>query len=335
MQQRVSQCEAPGTCDSLGVQAAPILFAAFCALRPFAMHPSDTAVRAAALRSTRCLLVSCGDAHTCGAITLADTVVLELVKSRTHLAIVRALVRSKAFLWERIQALKLARSIVDVRGHCVVVFVWPARHHADHPVAALQVAPEAIPLPVMRAVVAVARISGDPCRDVALEVARAAAISPCAEATRVVGICGGMDALFDAVLDPSCRAISIDILLSLLHVLNQPATRRCIRPRFAMQRLLAPLTSETGVIGNESDVDSSVEKSWQAAQSAIVTTCRTWTVRVPEATACRRLVFAHVFFRCCVAGSVFNGFGSAWLDDSGCAAAATDPGKVAVRGDAC
>lgn len=100
-----------------------------------------------------------------------------------------------------------------------------------------------MPLPLMRACVSVAGISSDNCRGVALDVLRTAVVAG-PECVRVVATCGGIDCLFDAVIDPSCKRVAMPTLFSLLYVMNAPELRKFVRPRFAVQRLLSAFTAD-------------------------------------------------------------------------------------------
>ena len=192
----------------------------------------DTTVRGAALRALRYIVTSAAG-------------VGELRACGAHLHALRALEREPKFVWERMQALKLVRHV-------------------------LHLAPEACPRGLVRSLVAVALHEPDNFRRVALETLRAAAVAP--RCTPLVAQCGGVVAIVEAVLDPTCKDLEMSFVLSLLLLLNDPATRAYVHPALALERLLAPFTTD---MEGKPPTEGRMRK-WRAASRAITTIVRSW-----------------------------------------------------------
>jgi len=183
----------------------------------------------------------------CAAFRLARLVaatpegVSVLNSKRFHLMTVRSLEREPRFLEERVLALKLVRKMAVVAG-------------------------QQLPRTLLRSLVAIANHRDDQLKEAAIDSLREISMID----TRAVAECGGMDALVRAVLDPSMENLANSVLLTILFLLNDSATRIWFRPSLDIAALLAPFTSPQV----ESDDAQAVRK---ACRRAIVTMMRTWT----------------------------------------------------------
>lgn len=201
-------------------------------LRPFLTDRRDSAVRAAALRTLRYAIDG-------------DATVRAVVRERLHLCAVRSLEREPAYLWERMQALKFARRVTEV-------------------------APQLLPRPLARSLVVVAGESGDNFRRVALEAVRAAAVTP--GCIRVIAQSGGVSVLLEAAMEPSLADLSASLLLSILLVLNNPASRQFVRPT-ALHEILGAFSEGIG----ERDPGSELVERWCMARNAVLAVLKSWT----------------------------------------------------------
>jgi hypothetical protein len=135
--------------------------------------------------------------------------ILSDFKQGIDLLVIISLEKEADFSWERMQALKIMKKILDL-------------------------APRLFPIGFARSLVAIAAEKGDNFRRVALETLRELGI-------KNSGIAYEADAfrvLFDAVIDPTTSELSETILLSMLYLLNSAETRKFVRPQLDLQCLV-------------------------------------------------------------------------------------------------
>lgn len=150
--------------------------------------------------------------------------------------------REQKLLAERVQALKVIRRIAEID--------------------AAQMPPS-----LVASIVAIAGHKDDNLRRVCLETLRELALTNVA----IVAECNGIKVLVDSILDASFQDLADSLLLTLLLLLNEPATRQYIDPFMDTQILLAPFTDTDLPAGNER------RQRWMASRNAIVTLMRSWT----------------------------------------------------------
>ena len=164
-----------------------------------------------------------------------------LVEEEVHWIIVTCMEREQEFLVERMQALKLMKKFLSCAG-------------------------DVFPPAFARSLVAVATQKDDSLRRVCMEVLRQLAV----ENPRCAVSVNGLSTLLEAVLDPNFQDMSESILISFMYLLNDPKTRKFIRPYLDLHLVLAPFT----------DLDSEPAEQaarWKAAKNAFVILMRSWT----------------------------------------------------------
>ncbi|GLD95090.1 hypothetical protein PINS_up003715 [Pythium insidiosum] len=161
--------------------------------------------------------------------------------------VVRSLEREQKLLSERVQAIKVVRRVMEIDA-------------------------TQMPRALVASLVAIASHKDDNMRRVCLETLREVALANVA----VVAAANGVKVLVDAILEPSSQDLADSLLLTLLMLLNEPATRQYIAPFMDTQILLAPFTDTDVPAGNER------RQRWMASRNAIVTMMRSWTVRIVQ-----------------------------------------------------
>jgi hypothetical protein len=126
-----------------------------------------------------------------------------------HILVIISLEKEPDYSWERMQALKIMKKILDL-------------------------SPRLFPIGFARSLVAIAAEKGDNFRRVALETLRELGIKNPVVAHEA----DSFRVLFDAVIDPSTSDLSETILLSMLHLLNSAETRKYVRPQLDLQCLV-------------------------------------------------------------------------------------------------
>ncbi|KAJ0409015.1 hypothetical protein ATCC90586_005199 [Pythium insidiosum] len=156
--------------------------------------------------------------------------------------VVRSLEREQKLLSERVQAIKVVRRVMEIDA-------------------------TQMPRALVASLVAIASHKDDNMRRVCLETLREVALAN----VEVVAAANGVKVLVDAILEPSSQDLADSLLLTLLMLLNEPATRQFIAPFMDTQILLAPFTDTDVPAGNER------RQRWMASRNAIVTMMRSWT----------------------------------------------------------
>ncbi|DBA03145.1 TPA: hypothetical protein N0F65_003865 [Lagenidium giganteum] len=165
-----------------------------------------------------------------------------LVDLSLPIYIVRSMEREQKLLAERVQALKVIRRIMEI--------------DASQMTAGL-----------VASVVAIATHKDDNMRRVCLETLRELTLAN----VLIVAEANGIRVLVDSILEPSFQDLADSLILTLLIVLNEPATRQYIEPFIDTQLLLAPFTDTDLPAGNER------RQRWMASRNAIVKMMRSWT----------------------------------------------------------
>ena len=146
---------------------------------------------------------------------------LALIEEEVHWIVVVCLERAEEFMHERMQALKLMQKF-------------------------LSCACDAFPPAFARSLVAIAnhkdKNNDDNLRRVCLEVLRQLAV----ENPRCAVSVNGLTTLLETVLDPNFQDMAEPILVSFMYLLNDPKTRKVIRPNLDLHLVLAPFTDLDG-----------------------------------------------------------------------------------------
>ncbi|KAF1332164.1 Protein required for meiosis, partial [Globisporangium splendens] len=150
--------------------------------------------------------------------------------------------REQKLLAERVQALKVIRRIMEID--------------------AAQMPPS-----LVASIVAIAGHKDDNLRRICLETLRELSLAN----VEVIAECNGIKVIVDSILDSSFQDLADSLILTLLMILNEPATRQFIDPFVDTQILLAPFTDTDLPAGNER------RQRWMASRNAIVTMMRSWT----------------------------------------------------------
>lgn len=100
------------------------------------------------------------------------------------------------FIWERMQALKIIKRVVEVSA-------------------------DTIPTAFVRSLIAVSSQKEDNFRRVSLECLRELSTKN----AKIVADCGGFKVLFDSILDVGTKELAEPILISMLYLLNNASTR--------------------------------------------------------------------------------------------------------------
>ncbi|CAM9222945.1 unnamed protein product, partial [Choristocarpus tenellus] len=187
----------------------------------------ESNLRAAMFRAVRYLINTAADAEL-------------LHQQRFGLFIALALAREQ--LWERMQALKLVKRIMEVDS-------------------------SRVPREVVQTLVAVSGHMEDSFRRVCLETLRELAVAN----PRVVAHANGFKTLFAAALDPATQDL-VDLLVnSLMSLIENPSTRKYVRPQLDLHQLLSGFTDLDAPVGPKR------VQRWEATRTALVVVMRSWT----------------------------------------------------------
>ena len=107
-----------------------------------------------------------------------------------------------------------------------------------------QLSPHFAPRAFVRSVVILVRNPKDLLRRACLSTLRKWTLGGLT--TRLVVQCGGLAAMAEAALDLNCKDIMPSILLTLIHVTQDPRTRHMVDPWRWMQHLIGALTGKSG-----------------------------------------------------------------------------------------
>lgn len=168
--------------------------------------------------------------------------VKQFVEATLSVFVVRSMEREQKLLAERVQAMKVIRRVMEIDA-------------------------TQMPRSLVASIVSIASHKDDNMRRVCLETLRELALSN----IDIVAAANGVKVLVDAILEPSFQDLADSLLLTLLMILNEPATRRFIEPFMDSQILLAPFTDTDLPAGNER------RQRWMASRNAVVTMMRSWT----------------------------------------------------------
>eukprot|EP01132_Coremiostelium_polycephalum_P001142 gene1142-1449_t len=182
----------------------------------------------------------------------------DILNLKIQYFITRSLERDKHSETERIQALKLVRSIMEIdcslMPHCIV-----------------------------KSLVAIAENQEDNFCRVCLETLCEISIRN----PQISSHSNGIRTLFDAVLDPFYQGIQESLLISILYILNEEKTRVYVRPNADLEIILSPLTNSftlgvklKGVSKEkekEKEKDDEINmKKWIGSSKAVITLIKSW-----------------------------------------------------------
>ncbi|KAN0036442.1 hypothetical protein ACTFIV_001735 [Dictyostelium citrinum] len=216
----------------------------FKSVRPFIALPPKT-IRTAGLRVMRYYLSNSNN-------------VKELLDLKVQYFITRSLERDKHSEPERIQALKIIRTIMEIdcslMPHCFV-----------------------------KGLVSIAENQEDNFCRVCLECLTEISIRN----PQISSHCGGIRTIFDAVLDPFYQGIQESLLICILYLLSDKDTRIYIRPKSDLEIILAPLTNSFNIgvklkgASKEKEKEKEKEdevamKKWTASSKAVLTLIKSW-----------------------------------------------------------
>ncbi|EGC39137.1 cytosolic regulator of adenylyl cyclase [Dictyostelium purpureum] len=219
-------------------------FIKFTNLRQFIALPPKT-IRTAGLRAIRYYLSN-------------SQSIKDLLELKVHFFITRSLERDKHSESERIQALKIIRTIMEIdcslMPHCFV-----------------------------KALVALSENQEDGFCRVSLECLTEISIRN----PQISSHCGGIRTIFDAVLDPFYQGIQESLLICILYLLSDKNTRCYIRPKSDLEIILSPLTNSFNigikVKGGNKEKEKEKEKEdeiamkrWTASSKAVLTLIKSW-----------------------------------------------------------
>jgi Rapamycin-insensitive companion of mTOR, N-term/Rapamycin-insensitive companion of mTOR, domain 5/Rapamycin-insensitive companion of mTOR RasGEF_N domain/Rapamycin-insensitive companion of mTOR, middle domain len=171
-----------------------------------------------------------------------EDTVADMLKVRMDILVARSLERDNKYMWERMQALKLIRAIMEV-------------------------APARMPRSLVQALVSVADAAKDEFRRVCLDTLRELAlVNP-----NIVAACNGIRSMVEAILDAECQDVAGSLTLTLLFLLDQQSTRKFIHVETDLQRLFSVFTDMDGTTSRTK------EASRAAAHKALITIMRSWT----------------------------------------------------------
>ncbi|KAL0587029.1 hypothetical protein ABG067_003369 [Albugo candida] len=168
--------------------------------------------------------------------------VKQAIDLHVQLFVVRSLEREQKLLAERVQALKVIRRIMQID--------------------AMQ-----MPASLVTSLVAVASHKDDNMRRLCLETIRELALCN----LQIIAETNGVKVLIDAILEPTFQDLADSLLMTLVMLLNEPATRAYIEPFIDTQVLLAPFTDTDVPAGNDR------RQKWMASRNAVVKLMRSWT----------------------------------------------------------
>ncbi|EFA85310.1 cytosolic regulator of adenylyl cyclase [Heterostelium album PN500] len=182
----------------------------------------------------------------------------EIIQLKIHYFITRSLERDKHSEAERIQALKLIRTIMEI--DCSVM-----------------------PPCIVKSLVAIAENQEDNFCRVCLETLCEVAIRN----PQTTAQSNGIRMLFDAVLDPFYQGTQESLLIAILYILNEEKTRVYVRPTSDLEIILSPLTNSltlgVKIKGMSKEKEKEKErddelnmKKWNGSIKAVVTLLKSW-----------------------------------------------------------
>jgi len=182
----------------------------------------------------------------------------DIIACKIPYFITRSLERDKHSEAERVQALKLIRTIMEI--DCSLV-----------------------PHCVVKALVAISENQEDNFCRVCLETLCEISIRN----PQISSHCGGIRTLFDAILDPFYQGIQESLLISILYILNEEKTRVYVRSKADLEIILSPLTNSFNLgvklkgVSKEKEKEKEKDdeiamKRWTASAKAVVTLIKSW-----------------------------------------------------------
>lgn len=156
--------------------------------------------------------------------------------------LLRTLERDPKYAWERMQAHRLCKGIMEV-------------------------APQLFPRSLVMSLVAIADCAQDEFRKVCLDTLRELVLLN----TDIVASCNAVKYLVDAILHPDCQDMYKSLTLTILYLLDQEATRKSLRPSLDLQKLWSVFTDTDAPDGPEK------EGRKKTASEALVMMMRSWT----------------------------------------------------------
>ena len=181
------------------------------------------------------------------------------------------------YISERTQALKCMKKCFDV----AMIKGQPPNQEQQQQQQQLQQDPGSRNsfLALAQSLVAVASQKGDSLRRVCLDTLRELSIVN----TKLVAVVNGFTVLMEAIFDPLNSDLNEPIILSFLYVLNDPRTRKYIRPHQDLRTLISPFTDleyldPTVSAATAAGTPTSTESIYalKAAKAALVTIMRSW-----------------------------------------------------------
>lgn len=164
-----------------------------------------------------------------------------MIQAKIDVFIARALDREEKYVWERMQALKLCRQIMEV-------------------------APHLMPKQIVMSLISIAQSQEDDFRKVCLDALRdLVVLNP-----EVVLDCNGLGVFVQAILDPSCEDVASSLMLTLLYLLDQEKTRHFVLLSADLQNLWSIFTDM-----DVPEKDKEVRK--KTSIDALVIMMRSWT----------------------------------------------------------
>lgn len=175
-------------------------------------------------------------------VVMSETIANLLIETHTDVLVARALEREDRFLWERMQAMKLVKHMVDI-------------------------APGTITRSIVMALVSVSSNLDDEFGKLCLVTLREVALfNP-----RVVAESNSFEVLVDAILDPRCEELAPSLTFSMLYLLDKEATRRYLRPSLDLEKLICVFTN------TDAPDDNNKEALKKNSTEALVILMRSWT----------------------------------------------------------
>ncbi|GAM19472.1 hypothetical protein SAMD00019534_026470 [Acytostelium subglobosum LB1] len=182
----------------------------------------------------------------------------EIVNLKIHYFITRSLERDKHSEAERIQALKLIRTIMEI--DC-----------------------SQMPPCIVKTLVAIAENQEDNFCRVCLETLCEVAIRN----PQTTAQSNGIRMLFDAVLDPFYHGTQESLLIAILYILNEERTRVFVRPTSDLEIILSPLTNSLTLgikikgLSKEKEKEKEKDdelnmKKWTGSIKAVITLLKSW-----------------------------------------------------------
>jgi rapamycin-insensitive companion of mTOR len=202
-------------------------------LRSLLEH-KDTLVRGSACRVIKHLLTNVEN-------------VKVFIKLRIHFFLIKLLERIQEkgdktnYLWERIQAFKIVKKIFALD-------------------------PQYLPPALAYSLVCIASEPKDKLYRVCLEALRELLVLN----TRLATECDVQSTLFQAILDPTCNDMASSYVISLMYVLDNPATRKYLKADLDLEIFISCLTNV------EIPPDADRQLVWTVASSCLVSIMRSW-----------------------------------------------------------